>query len=146
MQASQPHWTFPHAQDPTLPVLDLQVAIPKYPWTDVAYSLGPNGHGGGPSRQDIYESSQAPAESDTGGGSPATGNPLGVPKASLITGLFALGSARGVFSTGAADGPENENGQEDIPGWNARILGVGDPYPDGDPVLQQAARGLTEMR
>ena len=63
VQASQAQWTFPRAQDPTLPVLDLQVAVPKYPWTDVAYSLAPNGHGGGPSRQDIYESSQAPAES-----------------------------------------------------------------------------------
>ena len=44
----------PALQDPTLPVLDLQVAIPKYPWTDVAYALAPNGHGGGPSRQGYF--------------------------------------------------------------------------------------------
>src|SRR5947209_7895398 len=51
MQASQAHWTFPNSQDSSLPVLDLQVASRKYPWTDLAYSLAPNGHGGGPGRQ-----------------------------------------------------------------------------------------------
>jgi hypothetical protein len=42
--------------------------------------------------------------------------------------------------------PVNENGPENITSWNARISGVGDPYLDGDPVLQQAARRLTELR
>jgi len=144
LQASQATWTFPHSRDPSLPVLDLQVAVPKYPWTDLAYALAPNGHGGGPTRQDLYESSQAPPDSDTGGGTPATGNPLGVPKASYITGLFALGTTRGVFDEGVP--PDEENGPENIPAWNARITGTGDPYPDGDPLLQQAARGLTELR
>src|SRR3954454_13243911 len=46
LQASQARWTFPHERDPGLPVLDLQVAVPKYPWTDLAYSLAPNGHPG----------------------------------------------------------------------------------------------------
>jgi dienelactone hydrolase len=147
MQASQATWDYPHAQDPTLPVLQLQVAVPKYPWTDLAYSLAPNGHGGGPTKQDIYESSQAPPDSQTGGGSPATGNPLGVPKASYIAGLFAEGTADGVFDEGTdVPPPVNENGEENIPAWNARITGVGDPYPDGDPLLQQAARGLTVLR
>jgi dienelactone hydrolase len=45
-QASQAQWTFPHEQDSDLPVLQLQVAVPKYPWTDLAYSLAPNGHPG----------------------------------------------------------------------------------------------------
>jgi predicted acyl esterase len=146
-QASRARWTFPHAQDPTLPVLDLQVAVPKYPWTDLAYALAPNGHGGGPGLDDLYESSQARPSSDTGGGSPATGNPLGVPKASYIAGLYALGTQKGVFDEGTdVPPPVNENGPENITAWNARISGAGDPYPDGDPVLQQAARGLTELR
>jgi dienelactone hydrolase len=146
-QASQATWDFPHSQDPTLPVLDLQVAVPKYPWTDLAYSLAPNGHGGGPSGTDTYESSQAHEDNDDGGGTPATGNPLGEPKASYISALFALGSATGVFDEGTdVPPPVDENGPENIPAWNARITGQGDPYPDGDPVLQQAARGLTEMR
>ena len=145
MQASQARWTFPNSVDSSLPVLDLQVAVPKYPWTDLAYSLAPNGHGGGPTRQDIYESSQALESRDDGGGTPATGNPLGVPKASYITGLFASGNQSGTFDQGL-DSTGDENGPENIPAWNARITGAGDPYPDGDPVLQQAARGLTEMR
>lgn len=147
MQASQARWTFPHEQDASLPVLDLQVAVPKYPWTDLAYALAPNGHGGGPGRNDLYESSQAIQSDDAGGGSPATGNPLGTPKLSYIGGLYALGTQKGVFDEGTdVPPPVNENGPENITAWNARIAGTGDPYPDGDPVLQQAARGLTELR
>src|SRR3954467_9271076 len=132
-QASQARWSFPHEQDATLPVLDLQVAVPKYPWTDLAYALAPNRHGGGPSRQDLYESSQAIQSSDTGGGSPATGNPLGAPKLSYIAGLYVLGTEKGVFDEGTdVPPPENENGSENITTWNGRISGTGDPYPDGD--------------
>src|SRR5687767_8613412 len=64
LQASQPTWTFPHSIDPTLPILDLQVAVPKYPSTDLGYGLAPNGHGGGPGLQDLYESSQGRPEDD----------------------------------------------------------------------------------
>jgi hypothetical protein len=121
--------------------------VPKYPWTDLAYSLAPNGHGGGPSRHDIYESSQAVETDNNGGGTPATGNPLGVPKASYVAALFALGGTNGVFDQGTdVPPPVNENGPENIPLWNTRITGTGDPYPDGDPVLQQISRGLTELR
>ena len=90
LQASQATWTFPHQQDPTLPVLNLQVAVPKYPSTDLAYSLAPNGHGGGPALNDLYESSQGTPDSDAG-----EGNPIGAPKESYITGLFALGDDEG---------------------------------------------------
>jgi dienelactone hydrolase len=146
-QASQAEWTFPHSQDPTLPVLDLQVAVPKYPWTDLAYSLAPNGHGGGPSRRDIYESSQLLPDNTIGIDTPATGNPLGVPKASYVAGLYSLGTSRGVFDAGTdVPPPVNENGPENITIWNARITGTGDPYPLVDPILQQASRGLTVLR
>src|SRR5205807_5975759 len=97
MQASQPTWDSFKTQDPSLPVLNLQVAIPKYPWTDLAYSLAPNGHGGGPSGADIYESSQTAPDM---GNNPIPKNPLGVPKASYVTGLFALGTETGVFDEG----------------------------------------------
>jgi hypothetical protein len=44
LQASRPRWTFPNrASGGALPVLALQVAVPKYGWTDLAYSLAPNG-------------------------------------------------------------------------------------------------------
>jgi hypothetical protein len=144
-QASQATWSSANSQDTTLPVLQLQVAIPKYPWTDLAYALAPNGHGGGPSREDIYEGSQAIESDNNGGGNPATGNPLGAPKASYIAALFALGNAKGVFDQGV-EGPTEENGPENVSAWNTRITATGDPYLDGDAVIQQAAKGLTELR
>ncbi|HZU49730.1 MAG TPA: CocE/NonD family hydrolase, partial [Mycobacterium sp.] len=157
MQASQATWDFPHSVDSTLPVLQLQVAIPKYPWTDLAYALAPNGHGGGPSGQDIYESSQAQPDTQTGWGPPGTANPLGVPKLSWVTGLFADGSAKGVFDEGTDVPPPSDqdcpavsppgNCEENIPVWNTRITATGDPYDvSTDPILQQAARGLTVLR
>jgi dienelactone hydrolase len=47
LQASQATWTFPSARDASLPVLNLQVAVAKYPSTDLAYSLAPNGQAAG---------------------------------------------------------------------------------------------------
>ncbi|MDX6661167.1 MAG: type transport system ATP-binding protein [Solirubrobacteraceae bacterium] len=147
LQASQAKWTFPHEQDSTLPVLDLQVAVPKYPWTDLGYALAPNGHGGGPSGADRYESSQGHPDSDTG-----DGNPVGVAKLSFITGLSALGASKGVFEAGTTTTPSQEtteDGPQDIPAWQARTLGAGEPYDVNgaeDPTVKQIRRGLTEFR
>ena len=63
--ASQASWRSAHDQNPALPVLQLQVAIPKYPWTDLAYSLAPNGHKG-PFDGTIYSSSQGSPATDSG--------------------------------------------------------------------------------
>jgi len=146
LQASQATWTFPHAQDPTLPVLSLQVAVPKYPSTDLAYSLAPNGHGGGPALSDLYESSQGRPDSDEG-----EGNPIGAPKESYIDGLYALGLSKGIFEPGTSVDPpfpctyDNCEGPHPIPAWRARTA-AGDPTPDSDPVIHQIRRGLTEFR
>jgi dienelactone hydrolase len=146
LQASQATWTFPHQQDPTLPVLNLQVAVPKYPSTDLAYSLAPNGHGGGPALNDLYESSQGTPDSDLG-----EGNPIGAPKESYITGLFALGTEKGIFEEGLSDDPpfpctyDDCEGRHPITAWNVRTQ-AGDPTPDSDPIIRQIRRGLTEFR
>jgi dienelactone hydrolase len=145
LQASQATWTFPHSLDSSLPVLSLQVAVPKYPSTDLAYSLAPNGHGGGPQLSDLYESSQGTPGSDVG-----AGNPVGAPKESYIEGLYALGASHGIFEPGTSldtfpctygdcEGPHS------IPAWRTRTA-AGDPTPDSDPVIQQIRRGLTEFR
>jgi len=128
LQAAQPVWNFPHRVQPLLPVLQLQVAVPKYPWTDLSYSLAPNGHPGLRSR----------------------GNPIGAPKQSFAAALFALGSARGTFEVGTTTTPSQE-GPINIPLWNARINGTGDPYetPTGqdiDPLVAQVRRGLETFR
>jgi dienelactone hydrolase len=146
LQASQPRWTFPRSQDPSLPVLSLQVAVPKYPSTDLAYSLAPNGRGGGPHLTDLYESSQGRPESDTG-----DGNPIGVTKESYINGLFALGQTKGMFEPGTSDDPPfpctygDCEGHHSIPAWRSRSA-AGDPTPDSDPLIRQLRRGLTEFR
>ena len=145
LQASQPSWTFPRAVDPTLPVLNLQVAVPKYPSTDLAYALAPNGRGGGGRLDDLYESSQGRPSDDQG-----DGNPIGVPKESYVSGLFAVGTTKGECELGGSmdifpctyndcEGPIN------IPAWKART-DAGDPTSPEDPLIRQIRRGLTEFR
>ena len=137
MQASQPVWdanTLVNT-NPGLPILQLQVAVPKYPWTDLAYSLAPNGHKG-PLDTSIYSSSTGSPSSDTG-----DGNPLGVIKYSYATGFVLEGVADGFFETT----PEN------IPAWYADGVVVGDPYDAGSagtdrPIMRDLRRGLTELR
>jgi len=107
LQAADPTWSFPrdYAQRnhlAPLPVLNLQVAVPKYPWTDLAYSLAPNGHGGGPNGDDLYSSSQGLQANPNG-----NGNPFGVGKTSYIAGLYSLGTTKGQFEQGDNTTPQD---------------------------------------
>src|SRR3954452_25366241 len=143
VQASQATWTFPHSTDSSLPVLQLQVAVPKYPWTDLAYSLAPSGHGGGAGLDDIYESSQGRPDSDTG-----DGNPIGVLKGSYVAGLTVLGQEKGVYENYTSTYPDDEERPMSVDAWNARSF-AGDPYDVAgteDPIVPQIRRGLTEIR
>ena len=124
LQAADPVW-----DDFADPPLRLRVAVPKYPWTDLGFALAPNGR----------RSLGAP-ESPTG-----DGFPVGTAKASYVTGLFERGVERGIFEQGTRT-TETTEGPINVPAWNTRIVGVGDPYPATDPVVQQARRGLTEYR
>jgi hypothetical protein len=125
-QAARPYW----ADFPGLPQLRLQVAVPKYPWTDLAYSLAPNGHPG--VGTDLYTTSQ---------GAPGTlgaGNPFGVSKLSYINGLYSLGTTNGVFDEGTP-APQS-NGPEPFSVWLDRVS-AGEPYDApgrvDDPVMGQ---------
>ena len=137
-QASQAVWNVNSflPVNPGLPILQLQVAVPKYPWTDLGYSLAPNGHKG-PFQRSIYTSSTGWPTSDTG-----EGNPIGAIKYSYATGFILEGIADGFFETV----PEN------IPGWYADAVQVGDPYDAGSPgtdrppYIPELRRGLTELR
>ena len=146
LQASQATWTFPHSLDASLPILSLQVAVAKYPSTDIAYALAPNGHGGGPGLNDLYESSQGRPSNDLG-----DGNPIGVPKQSYVTGLFAAGETKGVFEAGTStDAPfactyGDCEGTININSWKART-DAGDPTAPEDAIIRQIRRGLTEFR
>jgi dienelactone hydrolase len=146
LQASQATWTFPHEHsNGELPILDLQVAVAKYPATDLAYALAPNGHGGGPALNDLYESSQGRPDDDQG-----DGNPIGVPKESYVTGLFAVGETKGVFEKGTSTDTipctyGDCEGKIDIESWKART-DAGDPTSPEDAVIRQIRRGMTEFR
>jgi len=186
LQASQPQWVFAHdcsnpdvsarpsdcrgspdsgpvQFDHALPVLQLQVAVPKYPWTDLAYSLAPNGHPGSGAASaaprpggycDVdqsladdpcYSSSQGDPNSDTG-----MGNPFGVVKASY-TGLF-FGYGHGVSNgTGfqEEDPCDTPPAPASVDSWTAFADGTGEPYDIAGaetPVAAQVRHGLTECR
>ena len=141
LQASQAQWSFPNSKDPTLPVLQLQVSVPKYGWTDLAYSLFPNGHpGNGPGDNDIYRSSQGSPASDTG-----DGNPIGVLKNSFFAELSGIGADRGTYETGAGS-TDSAEGPYSIPAWGNRLSTQGDPYSPEDATVRQLRRGFTEFR
>ena len=120
LQASQARWDFPaRATGGALPVLELQVAVPKYGWTDLGHSLAPNGR-----------ASTGRSESDTG-----EGFPLGTPKQSYLEGFYALGQTQ-PFGFDPA-----------VNAWHARIQV--DPYDVAgveDPVIRDLRAGLTEAR
>ncbi len=143
LQAADPNWTFPHTVDPALPVLQVQVAVPKYGWTDLAYSLVPNGHAGFLPGDPIYSSSQ---------GAPAAhgvGNPIGTAKQSYIAGLYALGTTTGTFEEGSAPTPVKPAPcalPETYSSWLGRVSS-GEPYSVAgvdDPVLAQIRQDFSD--
>jgi hypothetical protein len=160
--ASQPEWTFPRlcaaretpdcATMPTVPELDrplkdlaLQVAVPKYAWTDLGYSAVPNGHGGGSALADIYESSTGRAEDPDG-----KGNPVGVAKESYLDGFFGTAPENLIFAHGTTLTPSEEQPPPNIPQWFGRLVTQGDPYDlagmDDPNTIPLARRGTTEYR
>jgi hypothetical protein len=98
--------------------LHIAAAAPVIPWSDLVYSLLPNG------RTRDNEITSATADL----------TPIGVEKQSFVSGLFALGAATGYYST--------TDPQADLPAWYAAI-NAGEPY-DSNPfdvsIAQQIAQ------
>jgi len=87
--------------------------VPKYGWTDLLDSLAPNGRANALATQ------------------PAHNTPLGVPKMSYVSGLYAVGRAE---ANGRYDTNASHYGTDLDEGY-ARIQ-AGEPYdPSADPVL-----------
>ncbi len=143
LQAADPQWTFPHSVNPALPVLQLQVAVPKYGWTDLAYSLLPNGHAGFLPGDPTYSSSQGAPDQH------GVGNPIGVAKQSYIAGLYALGTTTGTFEEGAAPTPVKPppcTAPEPFSTWLGRVS-AGEPYSAAgvdDPVIAQIRQDFSD--
>jgi hypothetical protein len=98
--------------------LHLAAAAPVIPWSDLVYSLMPNG------RTLDYQVT----------GPTADLSPIGVEKQSFVSGLFALGATEGYYS---ATDP-----QADLPAWFA-LLNAGEPYdtnPEAQSIITQIAR------
>lgn len=143
LQAADPAWTFPNSINPDLPVLQLQVAVPKYGWTDLAYSLVPNGHPGFLPGDSIYSSSQGRPDAH------GVGNPIGVAKQSYIAGLYSLGTTTGSFEEGTAPTPVKPppcEKPETFTTWLGRV-NAGEPYSPGgvdDPVVAQIRQDFSD--
>jgi fermentation-respiration switch protein FrsA (DUF1100 family) len=88
--------------------MEIAAAVPQWPWTDIAYSLAPNG-------RNLDYVTNSPYKGPTGK------LPIGVWKASWSEYLNAAGQ---IFSN-----YEPKDEEADIPGWLLRFK-AGDPYSD----------------
>ena len=91
---TDPEWTCGLAETGTAAAMGLSVVAPRYGWTDLAYTLVPNG-----------THSQSPGELPATNGCdtgplqldaqpcPGGGAPVGIPKTSIVSALFATGNS-----------------------------------------------------
>lgn len=108
-------WTSPGGK-----ALEVAAAAPVIPWSDLTYSLMPNGR-----------------TFDVGVTSPTADlSPIGVEKQSFVSGLYALGNTSGFIA------PPGANSQADLTTWYTRI-NAGEPY-DGDPTATGIATQLAQ--
>jgi predicted acyl esterase len=103
-------WTSPVDHHP----MQIAGATPEVPWTDLAYSLTPNG-----------------GTLDYVADSSYTGR-AGIEKLSFQSGLYISGSSAGLYC-GQTPYPACSDFGSDVTAWKAR-LDAGEPY-DGDPVV-----------
>jgi hypothetical protein len=105
-------WTSPNGTP-----MSLAAATPSVPWTDLPYSLAPNG-----------------GTLDYVADAPYRGR-IGVEKQSLLFGLYLLGCTRGFCA------PQGADPSADLTGWKT-LLDQGEPY-DGNPAAQAIITELT---
>ncbi|HEY2653265.1 MAG TPA: CocE/NonD family hydrolase [Solirubrobacteraceae bacterium] len=100
--------------------LSITAAAPVIPWSDLDYSLLPNG------RTLDYQLTSPTADL----------SPIGVEKQSFVSGLFSLGESTGYYS------PPGTNEQADLTSWYAAI-NAGEPY-DSNPAVVQLATQIAQ--
>jgi predicted esterase len=96
----------------------IAAAAPVIPWTDLAYSLAPNGR--------TLDYTIAGPSDDI--------DPIGVLKTSFVAGLYALGQASGFYA------PPGVDPDADLTRWYARV-NAGEPY-DSDPMAEDIVSEL----
>jgi len=100
--------------------MELAAAVPQWPWTDLAYSLMPNG-----STLDFVADS--PYKGPDGNAR------IGIEKASYVTGLFGTGLAMSNYA------PPGANPEADLVSWYS-LINSGEPYetkPQAQEILDQ---------
>ena len=108
-------WTSPDGTP-----LSIAAAAPVIPWSDLAYSLVPNG------RTLDYQVTSPTADL----------SPIGVEKQSFVSGLYAEGNQSGYYA------PPGTNSQADLTSWFA-ALNAGEPYDSNAEdvsIIQQIAQ------
>ena len=98
--------------------LSIAAAVPVIPWSDLVYSLTPNGH-----TLDYLLTSPS---DDL--------DPLGIEKASFVSGLYALGQATGTYAPAMVDP------QADLTSWFAAINQGDPPNAQDSFITDQIAR------
>jgi hypothetical protein len=99
----------------------IAATAPIIPWSDLTYSLMPNGR-----HLDYTIASREQALS-----------PIGVSKASYTTGLYSVGNVSGYYQPTPAATADDPSKEADLNSWYPRIE-AGDPY-DGDPAAERIA-------
>jgi hypothetical protein len=104
--------------------LSVAASAPVIPWSDLAYSLVPNGH---------------PLDYQVA--SPTTDlSPIGVEKQSFNSGLYALGQTTGYYAPAGAN--TATGGNDDLTTWYS-VINAGEPYEGNSavaPIVQQIAQ------
>ena len=119
-------WTSPNGTP-----MSIAAATPIIPWSDLAYSLLPNGRTLDYTITNPYVDAAHPGD-DT--------SVPGVEKSSFVNGLFATGREHGYYQLALVDQSDTS---ADLVTWNTRVQ-AGEPYDDS--VAQQALDLISRFR
>ena len=102
--------------------MEMAAAAPQWPWSDLAYSLMPNG-------STLDYAADSPYRGPDGNA------PIGVEKASYVSGLYGLGLASSNYA------PPGTDPGADLTGWYA-LINAGEPY-DSNPLANSIVAEIT---
>jgi fermentation-respiration switch protein FrsA (DUF1100 family) len=102
--------------------MELAAAVPQWPWSDLAYSLMPNG-------------TTLDYRADNPYRGPGGDAPIGVEKSSYVTGLYGLGLASSNYA------PPGTDPGADLTGWYT-LINAGEPY-DSNPLANSIVEEIT---
>ncbi len=109
-------------QSPEGTPMELAAAVPQWPWSDLAYSLMPNG-------------STLDYAADSPYRGPSGNAPIGVEKSSYVSGLYGTGLASSNYAPPGADPGA------DLTGWYT-LINAGEPY-DSNPLATSIVAEIT---